>query len=93
MPGTFCTVCRARIPKGSRCKRHAVRSASNRAWHEPGAARVHRRMVDRDNGCVMCGATEDLQVHHVRAAADGGPTTPDNLIVLCRDHHLEVERG
>jgi hypothetical protein len=25
------------------------------------------------------------------AAADGGPTTPENLVVLCHDHHLEAE--
>jgi 5-methylcytosine-specific restriction endonuclease McrA len=52
---------------------------------------VRQRVVDRDHGCVICGAIEGLEVHHLAAVRDGGPTTPDNLIVLCRDHHLEVE--
>jgi 5-methylcytosine-specific restriction endonuclease McrA len=91
MPGSFCTVCRARIAKGSRCKRHIVQSPSNRSWHERGAARTRRRVIDRDGGCVVCGATADLQVHHVVGAADGGLTAWDNLVVLCVEHHLEAE--
>lgn len=62
---------------------------------EPGVARArgraHRETVlDRDHGCVICGTTEDLQVHHVVGAADGGSTTPDNLMVLCAKHHREA---
>jgi 5-methylcytosine-specific restriction endonuclease McrA len=90
MPGSFCVVCRQRIARGSRCSKHAIRSPSNRAWHRPGAARVRANLLAQ-GCCRVCGSTRDLEVHHVVSAAEGGPTTPDNLVVLCRDHHLEVE--
>jgi len=87
---SFCTVCRRRIAKRSRCKRHAVKSPSNRAWHRPGAPRVRANLLAQ-GCCRVCGSTRDLEVHHVIAAADGGATVPENLVVLCRDHHLEAE--
>jgi 5-methylcytosine-specific restriction endonuclease McrA len=92
MPGSFCTVCRRRILKGSRCKRHAIRSPSNKAWHQPGAARVRERVLERDgHKCTRCGSSAGLQVHHVIAAEDGGPTTLENCVVLCADCHQEAE--
>jgi 5-methylcytosine-specific restriction endonuclease McrA len=91
MPQSFCVICRRRIARGSRCSKHIVRSPSNRAWHEPGAARTRRKVLQRDSGCVICGATEDLEVHHRTPAALGGATEVDNLVVFCRDHHLELE--
>ena len=92
MPGSFCTVCRARIAKGSRCKRHTVRSPSNRAWHEPGAARERQKVLARDgHRCVRCGSEEQLEVHHRVAAADGGPTSLGNCVTLCFDCHLAAE--
>jgi 5-methylcytosine-specific restriction endonuclease McrA len=92
MPGSFCTVCRRRIAKGSRCRLHPVRSPSNRAWHEPGATRTRLRVLRRDDfRCTRCGATSDLQVHHIVGAADGGKTTLQNCITLCADCHLEAE--
>jgi hypothetical protein len=27
-------------------------------------------------------------VHHLRSREDGGPTTLDNLVLLCRRHHV-----
>jgi 5-methylcytosine-specific restriction endonuclease McrA len=92
MAGSFCTVCRTRIPKGSRCKRHTVRSPSNLAWHEPGAAKVRAAVLERDRyRCTICGSGEGLEAHHVIAAVDGGPTTLENLITLCETCHLEAE--
>jgi hypothetical protein len=32
-------------------------------------------------------------VHHLLARADGGPTTVDNLVLLCRRHHVLWHRG
>jgi 5-methylcytosine-specific restriction endonuclease McrA len=89
---SFCTICRRRIPKGSRCTEHAIRSPSNRAWHEPGAARRRKQVIDRDKGCRLCGKTEDLQVHHIVGAAQGGTNAFSNLIVLCGACHHKVER-
>jgi 5-methylcytosine-specific restriction endonuclease McrA len=91
-PGSFCVVCRRRIVKGSRCKQHALKSPSNRAWHEPGATRTRLRVLNRDDfRCTRCGSTRDLEVHHIVGAAEDGPTTPENLIVLCHDCHVEAE--
>jgi len=92
MPQSFCTICRRRIARGSQCPTHALRSPSNRSWHERGASVVRQKVLDRDRGCRLCGKTEDLQVHHVIAAADGGPTTPSNLVVLCGACHIRVDK-
>jgi 5-methylcytosine-specific restriction endonuclease McrA len=92
MPGSFCTVCRRRIAKGSRCSRHRTVSPSSRSWHERGAQRVHDLVLERDGyRCTNCGATERLEVHHIVAAEDGGPMTMENLTTLCFDHHREAE--
>ena len=95
MAGSFCTICRARIPRGSRCPRHAIKSPSNRSWHAPGATRMRLRVLRRDDyTCTRCGSTRDLEVHHIAAAADGGATTMVNLVTVCGDCHraLEAER-
>jgi hypothetical protein len=34
-----------------------------------------------------CGDAKWIDVHHVIEVANGGPTTPENLITLCRAHH------
>lgn len=91
MPGSFCTVCRARIPRGSRCSRHRIVSPSGRAWR--GKDRVRAAVIARDHGCVICGAVEQLEVHHLKPARLGGETTAENLVVLCTEHHHAVERG
>jgi 5-methylcytosine-specific restriction endonuclease McrA len=93
MPQSFCVTCRRRISKGSRCAQHRVVSPSSKAWHEPGAGRARAAVLDRDRGCRICGDVEDLTIHHVVPARDGGPTTPSNLLVLCRDCHELVEQG
>lgn len=50
-----------------------------------------RRALDtRDGGCSHpgCGIpTEWCDAHHIRHWADGGPTSLDNLRLLCRRHH------
>jgi 5-methylcytosine-specific restriction endonuclease McrA len=94
MPQSFCTVCRRRIPKGSRCKAHAIKSPSNRAWHEPGALLVRAAVLERDgHACVRCGSAECLEVHHKVPARAGGSTSLENLVTLCFDCHLGAERG
>jgi 5-methylcytosine-specific restriction endonuclease McrA len=93
MPQSFCTVCRRRIPKGSRCSRHRTVSPSSRAWHQPGAAKVRKQLLANPTaGCAVCGRTSSLELHHVIPARDNGPTVPKNLVVLCHEHHLETEK-
>lgn len=50
----------------------------------------------RDGGCIACGETYDLHLHHRRARGAGGTRRPEtnglaNLIVLCAEHHRFVE--
>jgi 5-methylcytosine-specific restriction endonuclease McrA len=80
-------------PEGFEVRATQIVSPSSKAWHERGAPAVRQQVIDRDRGCRLCGTTEELQVHHIVAAGDGGPTTPDNLIVVCRKHHQAVEDG
>ena len=44
-------------------------------------------VVTRDRGCVVCGTTRRLVIHHIVHWLDGGPTAADNLVTLCRFHH------
>ncbi|MGZ4172657.1 MAG: HNH endonuclease [Solirubrobacteraceae bacterium] len=93
MPQSFCTVCRARIAKGSRCTEHRTVSPSNRSWHAPGALLVRQAVLERDgHRCTKCGSTDRLQVHHIVSARDGGPVTLENLVTLCHDHHVKAEK-
>lgn len=54
-------------------------------------------VTSRDsNRCQVTGCPSrlGLHVHHMRAVADGGPHSPDNLITLCDFHHaLEPDKG
>lgn len=40
--------------------------------------------------CVKCGATEDLETHHIRPLSRGGTTTKSNLMTICKDCHNGV---
>ncbi len=92
MPGSFCTICRARIPKGSRCRRHELRSPSTRAWHEPGAAKLRLQILRRDGHlCTRCGAAA-TSVHHIVGAASGGSNDPANLTSLCAECHSDAHK-
>ncbi len=57
----------------------------------PGPTR--RALVARDKGCRFPGCDCPpawTDAHHVKHWADGGPTTLDNLVLLCRRHHRLV---
>jgi len=48
----------------------------------------------RDGGCAFpgCGAPlEHCDIHHIKPWQEGGPTSPSNLVALCRSHHGLVE--
>ncbi|MEU0494195.1 HNH endonuclease signature motif containing protein [Mycobacterium sp. NPDC006124] len=57
--------------------------------------RLRRALEHRDRCCVVpgCGATRGLHAHHIRHWEDGGPTDPDNLVLLCPFHHRLHHRG
>lgn len=59
--------------------------------------RPQRRAVSaRDRCCVARGCTRPpafCDVHHLVSRADGGPTTVENLVLLCRRHHVMWHEG
>ena len=54
---------------------------------------LRRILVARDGGCRFPGCDRPpayTQAHHVKYWAEGGPTTANNLILLCSFHHHRV---
>ena len=41
--------------------------------------------------CLICECLNDLTVHHIIPKCEGGTDLLLNLMVLCRDHHDEIE--
>ncbi len=56
---------------------------------------IRRALKRRDGGCRFPGCTCDkfVDAHHVHHWADGGETSLDNLVLLCRRHHRLVHEG
>ncbi len=56
---------------------------------------MRRALRLRDEGCRFPGCTNDRFVdgHHIEHWADGGETSLDNLVLLCRHHHHLVHEG
>ncbi|MCP4471757.1 MAG: DUF222 domain-containing protein [Gammaproteobacteria bacterium] len=56
---------------------------------------MQRALRSRDGGCRFPGCTHDrfVDAHHIRHWADGGETSIDNLLTLCRRHHHLVHEG
>jgi len=56
---------------------------------------MRRALRARDKGCRFPGCTNTRFVdgHHIQHWADGGQTSLDNLVMLCRHHHHLVHEG
>jgi len=54
-----------------------------------------RALRSRDHGCRFPGCNHDrfVDAHHIRHWANGGETSLDNLVLLCRRHHRLVHEG
>jgi hypothetical protein len=50
---------------------------------------LRRQLWHRDGGCRFLGCPDKgwIHGHHIQHWADGGPTTLENLILLCGYHH------
>lgn len=56
---------------------------------------IRRALQLRDGGCRFPGCTHTRFVdgHHIKHWADGGETSLENLVLLCRRHHRLVHEG
>ena len=56
---------------------------------------MQRALRSRDQGCRFPGCTQHrfVDAHHIRHWANGGETSLDNLVLLCRLHHRLVHEG
>jgi len=56
---------------------------------------ISRALRVRDGGCRFPGCTHSRFVdgHHIEHWAEGGETSLDNLVLLCRHHHRLVHEG
>jgi len=56
---------------------------------------MRRALQSRDGGCRFPGCSHHrfVDAHHIRHWADGGETSIDNLVLLCRHHHRLVHEG
>lgn len=57
---------------------------------------IARALHVRDSGCCRfpgCHRRSGLEAHHIRHWARGGPTSLDNLVLLCRLHHWLLHEG
>jgi hypothetical protein len=56
---------------------------------------LRRALASRDRGCRFPGCTNHRTVdaHHIEHWANGGSTSLDNLVQLCRHHHRLLHEG
>ena len=56
---------------------------------------LRRALQARDGGCRFPGCTHrrHIDAHHIEHWANGGETSIDNLVLLCRHHHHLVHEG
>jgi hypothetical protein len=48
----------------------------------------------RDKGCVICGAPPSMcDAHHIVHWAEGGPTSLENLVLMCKHDHRDTHNG
>lgn len=84
----------AEVIERAACDAQRIDSAGAARQDVPPA--VRRAVLRRDHGrCRVpgCRAATWLDVHHVRARADGGSHAQANLAALCGAHHDAIHRG
>lgn len=69
---------------------------SLQAFTDSITAAQRRALTARDRSCVARGCTRPpafCDAHHLTHREDGGATTLDNLVLLCRRHHMLWHQG
>jgi hypothetical protein len=64
-----------------------------RAMRLPNASLRRKLELEQPEGCAWHGCDRPVawtEAHHIQHWADGGPTTAENLILLCRFHHGRI---
>ncbi len=61
-------------------------NAENQEWRELKS----EIKAERGEVCFVCGSTEQLDLHHIKARRHGGQNVPENLQLLCRRCHVET---
>jgi hypothetical protein len=55
---------------------------------------LRNALIQRDRGCVVCGAPPIYcDAHHLVSWLDGGVTSLANSVLLCRVHHTALHNG
>ena len=56
---------------------------------------IRRALASRDHCCAFPGCEQErfVDAHHLVHWADGGETSLDNLVLLCRRHHRLIHEG
>ncbi|MEU8223183.1 DUF222 domain-containing protein [Kribbella sp. NPDC048915] len=55
---------------------------------------IRQALNARDKGCIVCGAPPAIcEAHHVIHWSDGGPTSVNNLALLCKRDHINAHQG
>ena len=50
---------------------------------------THYKDIFGRNEKTYCGKT-NIEIHHIIYRSQGGSDEPDNLVCLCREHHIEA---
>ncbi|MEU5156483.1 DUF222 domain-containing protein [Glycomyces sp. NPDC021274] len=67
-----------------------------RAKRLPNTALRHKLELEQPGGCAWSGCRAPIswtEAHHLEHWADGGATTAENLVLLCRFHHGRIHTG
>jgi hypothetical protein len=55
---------------------------------------IRQALNARDRGCIICSAPPAMsEAHHIVHWSNGGPTSLDNLVLLCKRDHIATHQG
>ena len=52
---------------------------------------IRKKILQRDGVCVMCGASEKLQIHHISLWHETHDNSEENLVCLCGKCHVKED--